>query len=88
MKKLKDFDEKLKDVVKKLKQFCQKLNNPPTLSWSYLQKNGQKTSLITATVRGHAYGREKRLLGRLIMIPLRFRLHFLGWICDCLEMEL
>ena len=45
MKKLKDFDEKLKDVVKKLKQFCQKLNNPPTLSWSYLQKNGQKTSL-------------------------------------------
>ena len=45
-KKLKDFDKELKDFDKKLKEFCHKLNNPPTLSWCKLQKNGQKTSLI------------------------------------------
>ena len=32
-------------MTKKLKEFCHKLNNPPTLSWCKLQKNGQKPSL-------------------------------------------
>ena len=53
-KNLKDFDEKLKGFVKNSRNFAKnsrnfaKNSNPQTLSWSQLQKNGQKTSLINA----------------------------------------
>ena len=43
--KLKILTKNSRILTKKLKEFCHKLNNPPTLSWCKLQKNGQKPSL-------------------------------------------
>ena len=44
-KKWRIFEKNSRIFTKKLKEFCQKLNNPATLSWWWLLKNGQTKSL-------------------------------------------